>query len=74
MHNESILAENKKLWDAFKTAVGLKHDVTVEVPLRSTLLPNTPETETEAKKEGALARVCASARHLVSHLQPQVHA
>ena len=66
----------KKLWDAFKTVVGSKHDVTVEVPLRSTRrhCNLTLQRQKQRQRRKAHLRVCASARHLVSHLQPQVHA
>ena len=66
----------KKLWDAVKTVVGTKHDVTVEVPLRSTRRHCNLTLQRQKQRQGRKAhlRVCASAPHLVSHLQPQVDA
>ena len=53
----------KKLWDAFKTAVGSKHDVTVEVPLRSTRRRCylTLQRQKQRQRRKAHLRVCACA-------------
>ena len=65
VHNESILAENKETVGRIQNCCGINTRRDRRSPTaidKATLLPHTPETETEAKKEGALARMrkCAT--------------
>ena len=65
VHNESILAENKETVGRIQNCCGIKTRRDRRSPTaidKATQLPNTPETETEAKKEAALARMrkCAT--------------
>ena len=58
----------KKLRNSFKTVVGTKHDVTVEVPLRSTRrhCNLTLQRQKQRQIRRAHLRAGASARHLVT--------